>query len=168
MKLKTGTLFPTFFWCWFMGITAISIGFGALFPSMNLVAKPFVCSNGTMDLDRQVYNPYPGKTVTTITWYCTDKTSGAKTELSIWPMSLFAGTIYGMLLFVVVVLGMALSANRKPTLTLSQGSFESIHDHLKSSENILTRMKELKDLRVSNLISETEYEEKRTEILRSI
>jgi hypothetical protein len=142
MKLKTGTLFSTFFWCWFMGITAISIGFGALFPSMNLVAKPFVCSNGSMDLDKQVYNPYPGKTVTTITWYCTDETSGVKKELGVFPMSLYAGTIYGVLLFVVVMSGMMLSANRKPALPQAQGEFGSIHDHLKSSEDTLARMRE--------------------------
>lgn len=27
----------------FMGITAISLGFGALYPPINLIAKPLVC-----------------------------------------------------------------------------------------------------------------------------
>jgi hypothetical protein len=170
MKFKTSNLFGTFFWCWFMGITAISIGFGAVFPSMNLIAKPFICPNGAMTLDKQGYNPYPGKVVTTITWYCVDKVSGAQKELGIFPMSLYAGTIYGVLLFIVVEIGMMLSANRKPTpvYAYSQGNAESIHEHLRSSEETLARMRELKDLRTSNLISEAEYEEKRAEILRSI
>lgn len=168
MKFKTNNLFGTFFWCWLMGITAISIGFGAVFPSMNLVAKPFVCANGSMTLDKQSYNPYPGKVVTTITWYCVDKASGTQKELGIFPMSLYAGTIYGVLLFVVVVIGMALSANRKPAPAYHTGKAESIHEHLRSSEDTLARMRELKELRTSNLISETEYEEKRAEILRSI
>ena len=94
MKLKTSTLLLTFIWCWFMGITAISIGFGALFPSMNRVAKPFVCPSGKMDLTKEVYNPYP--------------------------------------------------------------------------ENTIARMKELKELRAANLISENEYEEKRAEILKDL
>jgi hypothetical protein len=67
MKFKTSILLWTFLWCWFMGVTAISIGFGALFPSMNLVAKPFVCPGGRMDLTKEVYNPYPGNTITTLT-----------------------------------------------------------------------------------------------------
>src|ERR1051326_6376637 len=70
MKLQGSTLFWTFLWSLFMGVTAISIGFGAVFPSMNLIAKPFVCPNGKMDLTTQTYNPYPGSTVTTLTCYC--------------------------------------------------------------------------------------------------
>ena len=80
MKLKTGTLLIIFFWSWFMGVTAISIGFGALFPSMNRIAKPFVCPSGVMDLDKQVYNPYPGNTITTITWYCAPSAPDARTR----------------------------------------------------------------------------------------
>jgi hypothetical protein len=166
MNLKTGGLFAIFFWCWFMGITAISIGFGALFPSMNLVAKPLVCPDGKMDLDKQVYNPYPGNTITTITWYCMDETSGTKKELGVFPMSLYAGTFYGVLLFVVVVIGMALLGNRKQGMP--QGTFAVNADKLRSSEDTLSRMKELKDLRAANLISEVEYEQKRAEILKSL
>ncbi len=175
MKLKTSTLLWTFVWCWFMGITAISIGFGALFPSMNLVAKPFVCPSGTMDLTRQVYNPYPGNTSTTLTWYCMDEASGTKTELGIFPMSMYSGTIYGWLLFGLVVLGMLINAKRKvgsgnnradrmPVNPMFENTFDKPYD----SENVLARMKELKQLRAANLISETEYEEKRTEILKSL
>ncbi len=166
MKLKTSTLFWTFLWCWFMGITAISIGFGALFPSMNRIAKPLVCPDGKMDLQKQVYNPYPGETVTTLTWYCVDESAGTKTELGIFPMSLYAGTIYGLLLFGVVLVGMVLAANRRQGQPLDD--FVITPDKLKSSEDTLSRMKELKDLRAANLISETEYEDKRSEILKSL
>ena len=31
-----------------MGVTAISIGVGALVPKLNLVAKPFVCPGGAI------------------------------------------------------------------------------------------------------------------------
>ncbi len=177
MKLKTSTLLWMFVWCWFMGITAISIGFGALFPSMNLVAKPFVCPSGTMDLTRQVYNPYPGNTITTITWYCVDEASGTKTELGIFPMSLYSGTIYGWLLFGLVALGMLINAKRKQKVGSGNNRagrmpvnsmFENTFDKPYDSENVLARMKELKQLRAANLISETEYEEKRTEILKSL
>ncbi len=68
-----------------MGVTAISIGFGVAFPPLNLIAKPFVCPAGKMALSEQTYNPYPGNTITTITWYCTDEASGTKTGLGIFP-----------------------------------------------------------------------------------
>lgn len=166
MRLKTGTLFTTFIWCWFMGVTAISIGFGAIFPSMNRIAKPFICPNGKMDLEKQVYHPYPGNTITTLTWYCADEASGAKTELGIFPMSLYAGTFYGLLLFGVVVAGMLLTANRKPRRP--QLNFADAYYKYEATENTLSRMKELKDLRAANLISDAEYTQKRVEILKSI
>jgi hypothetical protein len=88
-----------------MGVTAISIGFGALFPSMNRIAKPFVCPQGEMELETQVYRPYPGSTITTLTWYCTDSETGQRTELGLFPMSLYAGVFYGLLLFAAIVVG---------------------------------------------------------------
>lgn len=166
MKLKTGTLVMMFLWSWFMGVTAISIGFGAIFPSMNRITKPFVCPNGRMDLNKQAYNPYPGETITTLTWYCVDEASGAKTELGIFPMSLYAGTIYGWLLFGVVAIGMVLNTKRKPGQP--QVNFADTYYKYEATENTLSRMKELKDLRAANLINDTEYEQKRAEILKSI
>jgi hypothetical protein len=174
MKFKTSTLVWTFLWCWFMGVTAISIGFGALFPSMNLVAKPFVCPSGKMDLTKEVYNPYPGNTITTITWYCVEEASGAKRELGIFPMSLYAGTIYGWLLFGLVAIGMMILANRRPKAGEEvhrapvHALFESASYNPRASESTVARMKELKELRAANLISETEYEEKRAEILKGL
>ncbi len=166
MKLKTGTLFWTFIWSWFMGITAISIGFGALFPSMNLISKPLVCPHGSMDLEKQVYHPYPGNTITTITWYCTDRSSGTRSEVGIFPMSLYAGTAYGWLLFGVIVIGMLLAGERKQRQP--QVNFADTYYKSEVTENTLSRMKELKDLRAASLISESEYEEKRSQILNSL
>ena len=189
MKFKTSTLFWIFIWCLFMGVTAISIGFGAIFPSMNRISKPFVCPHGEMNVDEQVYNPYPGSTVTTLTWYCVDSQSGAKTEIGLFPMSISAGLIYGFLLFIVVLIGMLVSAKRSASNSATAGygalqrqEQESIRDALYSShknfgeprdntnvaESSLARMKELKELRASNMISESEYEEKRSEILKDL
>jgi len=72
---------------------------------MNRIAKPFICPRGEMELETQVYRPYPGNTITTLTWYCADQETGERNELGIFPMSLYAGAIYGLLLFVVIVLG---------------------------------------------------------------
>src|SRR5437764_9218058 len=99
MKITAGLVgwgIAAFVWSIFMGVTAISIGVGAAFPPANRIAKPFVCPNGQMTLNQQVSNPLPGTTYTTITWYCVDAQSGDKTELGIFPMSLYAGAIYGV------------------------------------------------------------------------
>lgn len=86
--------------CVFMGITAISVGLGTAFPSINQIAKPVVCPSGNMVQELRVYNPYPGKTVTSQTWYCVDEDgAGSKRQLSMFPISMFAGTIYGLALF---------------------------------------------------------------------
>ncbi len=114
MKLNGSTLFLIFIWCLFMGVTAISIGFGAIFPSMNRIAKPFVCPRGEIEVEKQNYYPSPGTTVTTLTWYCVDAASGEKKELGIFPMALYAGLIYGLLLFIVVFLFMFIRSNRSP------------------------------------------------------
>lgn len=88
----------------FMGITAISMGFGALYPPLNLIAKPLVCPNGEMGYVRSVYNPLPGTTYIQAGWHCTDPASGDQTRLSNVPINLFAGVIYGVLLFLLVKL----------------------------------------------------------------
>ncbi len=114
MNLKLSTIVWTFIWCLFMGITVGSIGIGAIFPSANLIAGPFVCPGGKMELTTQEYNPSPIETVTTLTWYCVDGKTGAQTELGIFPMSLYAGTIYGLIFFFLVFIAMLISANRRP------------------------------------------------------
>lgn len=113
MKLKASTVFLTFIWCLFMGITVGSIGIGAIFPKANLIAGPFVCPGGKMQVVTQDYHPSPIETVTTLTWYCVDGKTGAQTELGIFPMSLYAGTIYGLAFFIVVLIGMVIQANRR-------------------------------------------------------
>ncbi len=105
VKIKTSTLiwFGILLWCLFMGITAISMGLGSLFPSMNLIVRPFVCPNGQAEVDSQSYQISPVETVTTLTWYCVDEASGARTKLNPLVINLYAGLIYGSLLFVVIL-----------------------------------------------------------------
>jgi hypothetical protein len=117
MNLKTGTVIWIFIWSIFMGITAGSIGIGAAFPPANYVAKPFVCPGGQMQLTTQNYQPSPVESVTTLTWYCVDGTTGAKSELGIFPMSLYAGAIYGVLLFLIIILVMVILTNRRAAQT---------------------------------------------------
>lgn len=96
MKFAVGLVF-----CLFMGITAISVGLGAAFPSINQIAQPVVCPGGTMGVDSHRYVPYPGKTVITRNWYC--ETSGERSELSMFPIALVSGGIYGLGLFILLL-----------------------------------------------------------------
>ena len=95
-----------------MGVTAISIGVGAIFPAMNLISKPFVCPSGKMETNSQYYQVSPVESVTTLTWYCVDSTTGDKTELGLFPMSLYSGLIYGLLLFAVIFVFLLYGANK--------------------------------------------------------
>jgi hypothetical protein len=108
MKLSGSALFWIFLWSIFMGITAISIGFGAMFPSMNRIARPFICPRGEMELTTQDYQVSPTESGTILNWYCVDQETGERTELGIFPMSLYAGVIYGLLLFAAIVVGWSL------------------------------------------------------------
>jgi hypothetical protein len=101
MKIKTSTLMwliAGFFWSWFMGITFVSIGLGAVFPALNMVAKPFVCPIGQMETNSQYYQVSPVESVTTLTWYCIDGRSGTKTELNPFIINFYAGSIYALLI----------------------------------------------------------------------
>ena len=88
-----------FIWFIFMGVTAVSYGLGALYPPLNTVAQPFVCPNGRMSVEEFTSNPIPGTTITQIYWYCLDRQSGAKSKIVDGPIHLYAGAIYGLLLF---------------------------------------------------------------------
>jgi hypothetical protein len=183
MKLTWSTLLWTLLSCLFTGIIIISIGFGAAFPPIDRVARPFVCPHGQMEYEQQVYTPTPVETVTTTTWYCIDKQTGEKTELGIFPMSLYSGMVYGLLLFVAALIGLTILGRRTASnIQLLQnrgdanaaeileklGLPEGFQDKSKASGSARARMKELKELRDANLISEVEYEQKRAEILKEL
>lgn len=112
MATKPAAIIVMLIFCVFMGVTAISLGVGAVFPSINMISRPLVCPNGSLEPERQVFRPYPGKTVTTVTWYCTDQ-DGAKTQLSSFPLTLFAGSIYGLGLFLILFISIRLFRPRK-------------------------------------------------------
>jgi hypothetical protein len=107
MKIKTSTiiwLILGIIGSWFMGITAVSMGLGSLFPAINLVAKPFVCPGGHMEINSQPYQVSPVEEVTTLTWYCVDIHSGTKTELNPFTINFYAGFFYGSLFIVAVLI----------------------------------------------------------------
>lgn len=101
-KTTIGSLIAWFVWSIFMGVTAISMGVGALFPPINYIAKPLACPKGQLSYNREVSNPYPGATYITAGWVCTDSQTGAQTTINALHMSVYTGPLYGLLLFLVV------------------------------------------------------------------
>lgn len=107
MKIKSGTiiwLILCFLWSIFMGITAVSIGLGSLFPTMNIVAQPFVCPGGQMELHTQHYQDSPTESGSVLYWYCVDHRAETKTELNPFLINFYAGPFYGLLIFIVLLL----------------------------------------------------------------
>jgi putative oligomerization/nucleic acid binding protein len=189
--MKSGTigwLIAAFFWSIFMGVTAGAIGVGAIFPPLNKIAAPFVCPNGKMDYGEFTSNPLPGTTYTQITWYCQDNQTGEKTELGIFPMTFYSGAFIGLIIFAVVVLIWYWNSSRNmsvgfagdgasgapaaPVRDRAEPSYRapsaSGEDSEPTGQDAVARMKTLKEMRAANLISESEYEQKRAEILRDV
>ncbi len=168
-------------WCLFMGVTAISIGFGAAFPALNQIAGPFVCSNGEMRVDSQTYRPSPGTTVTTLDWQCVDKKTGEAQPVNEMSMFLINGLIYGVILFAIVMIGWW-AAKRRRTKAEVTASADVRPRHASPTRAATTRaatsfdmsaetydmeieLSKLKKLRDEGLITEKDYEQKKLEIL---
>jgi|SRR5579859_13577 len=191
MKISAGTIgthVAIFVWSIFMGITFVSIGLGAIYPPLNLVAKPFVCPNGQMTFNESTSNPLPGTTYTQIGWYCVDSRNETATELDIFQIAAAAGPIYGLVIEVlalIVVLKIQRTNQssagspggapaRRATNAFSQNAPRSHPSPLPAdtrnpaSPDALARMKELKRLRAEQMITEAEYQQKRDEILKDL
>ncbi len=208
MELNLRNVLIAFLFSLFMGVTAIAIGAGAAYPPINYIAAPVVCPDGQMTVESTVYNPYPGRWITTRDWYCTDPSTGVKRSLNFFEMDLVSGLVYGLALFVVIVLlwwlvpklrasargGAAAERQaqtdpvlaafeelKKPYVRGAVGMDDAQVAQLEEmvrqarsaggaaiSGNAARRLKELENLRASNLINQAEYEKKRAEILKSL
>lgn len=102
-RTTIGSLIAWFVWSILMGVTAISMGVGSLFPRLNYIAKPLACPTGQLNYNQNVSNPYPGTTYITAAWVCTDSQTGAQTTINALHMGLYAGPFYGLLLFLVFI-----------------------------------------------------------------
>jgi hypothetical protein len=86
--------------CLFMGMTAISLGFGAIFPSLNEITRPLVCANGQMSHRMTRRSSGPGRMTRQTEWTCVDP-SGVY-PIGLLEVTLYAGTFWGLILFVVL------------------------------------------------------------------
>ena len=133
-----------------MGITVGSIGLGAVFPSVNLITRPFLCRGGQMELVTQDYHPSPIEVVTTLTWYCVDAKTGVRQQMNMWQMSLIAGTIYGLLLAAAVFAGWWLLARSRGPTSSPTGLQEMLSgSRMEDSSNLDDLVQSTADLRAS-------------------
>ena len=166
MKINRNTILSVLGVCIFLGITGISVGVGAIYTPLNLIAKPLVCPRGEMTPETRVYRPTPGETVTTVTWYCGDAQTGERTKLADLPINLFAGTVYGSLLFVVALAGMFVYSKRQAPVPAENPGFKPYHfDPSERAERIKARLEGLERLRKQNKISDEDYKKRRTQIM---
>jgi hypothetical protein len=94
-----------------MGITVFGFGLGAGYPPSSRIAQPLVCPGGTMSYQVTVFRPYPGKTVSRISWICVDA-SGAKKPIDFITLGVYAGSMYGLMLFPLVAFRLMLGSRR--------------------------------------------------------
>lgn len=99
-KIKTSSLVTGliigFIFSIFIGITGISMGLGAIYPQLNLIAKPFVCPSQDMVYTQDV-SEIGSDTYWSVTWFCKE------TEIDSDTISVYSGSFYGLILFIVLL-----------------------------------------------------------------
>jgi hypothetical protein len=86
----------------FLGIIAVSIGLGSIFPQLNLIAGPFLCPGQEMAYTQNV-TEIGSDTYWSAAWFCVDEGSGSRTELDPDTVHGYAGSFYGVLIFIVLL-----------------------------------------------------------------
>jgi hypothetical protein len=171
MKLNLGSVLTMLGISLFTGFIIITIGLGAAVPVINRVAAPFACSRGKMQLETETSSYTPGQSTTTLNWLCVDESSGAQEPIN-FKVIMYAGLIYGLGLFVILIGatlgGVNWGGTSKTEPFVRQGQpdgplFVARHPNALSTQQ---KLRELKELRSQDLISEQEYEMKRAEILK--
>lgn len=84
-----------------IGVTAGAMGFGSIYPQLNLIAKPFACPGKQMSYSQQV-SEIGTATYYTAKWFCVDERSGVKTEVEPNTVFLYAGVFYGLVFFALL------------------------------------------------------------------
>ena len=87
----------------FLGYTAGAVGFGSLYPQLNLVTKPFLCQDNQMSYEQNVTEIGPD-TYWSARWFCVDSESNAKTEVESETVFLYATPFYSLVIFVILII----------------------------------------------------------------
>lgn len=146
------------------GIFVIEIGLGSVYLQLNQVAAPFVCGNDDLEVEQHIDRFVPGETLYSISAYCVDSTSGDKEDVTN-SVQLVAGVIYSVILFVVITgLIFKYRDTLEHKLAMSRGLPGQVMRNERPSR-VEKKLRKLKKLRESNLISEDDYQKKKDEIL---
>ncbi len=184
MNVKLSSLASTFFWCIFTGVIGIGIGLGAAIPPLNYIATPFVCPGGTMTNTQQGYTVSPVESVTTVSLYCVNA-AGSETEVGMFPTVLYSGVIYGVIVFLVVFLIQVIAANRGGASGADTSTEAAVMNRVieararnagmqqqavlrslqPSGGDPKARLEKLKQMLSSGLITQSEFDQKKKEIL---
>jgi len=146
------------------GIFGIEIGLGSVFLQLNHIARPFVCGNDELEVVQHVDRFVPGETLYSISAYCVDSTTGDKEDVTN-SVQLVAGVIYSVILFVVFTgLIFKYRDTLESKIAISRGlPVQTMRNERPS--RVEKKLRKLKKLRESNLISEDDYQKKKDEIL---
>jgi hypothetical protein len=78
------------------------MGFGSRFPQLNLIVSPLLCPNQQMSYTQNV-TEVGTATYWTATWFCVDEGSGLRTELEPGMVHGYAGSVYGVLILILLL-----------------------------------------------------------------
>ncbi len=151
----------------FCGYVIISVGLGAVWPSLYKVAGPIVCGDGQrLEVVQHRHSWRPGAVMWTTTIYLVDESTGKKEDRTS-VVKIAAGAVYGLGIFVLLL---PLLCRRTSRLAAAQAYGRGFTASAISAPARSTHEKlaELKKLHESNLITSEEYEQKKAEILREM
>ena len=156
----------------FIGFICVGVAIGGVFPSIFRVFAPLVC-NGTMVIDVQEYSYRPGEVTTQNNFYCMDAATGEKRNISaltvVGGSLVSSGIIFLLLCAIIMTRRLKRKQSEKPVLPptgpVSPPGFIPDVKVEPSRGNPGEALKQLKELRTADLISEQEYEAKKGEIL---
>ena len=157
--------------CMFCGFVGISAGLASMFPPLDQVAAPIICGNQPLIIDQHTSSYRPGETTFTITAHCFD----SKQDQT-GPVQLVAGIIYSLLfLAILIVLNIRYSFTKKHS---AAGAGQAVPRPSRAKrtrpaetnqpESIDEKLTKLKQLREANLITDEDFEKKKSEILQEL
>lgn len=151
----------------FCGYLIVSVGLGAVCPSLYKVAGPIVCGEGQrLDVIQHRHSWRPGAVMWTATVYLVDESTGKKEDRTS-VVKLAAGAVYGLGIFVLLL---PLLCRKTPPLAAARararGSIATVA--FAPARSIHEKLAELRKLHESDLITTEEYEQKKAEILKEV
>lgn len=148
----------------FCGYVIISVGLGAVCPSLYKAAGLIVCGdNQRLEVVQHRHSWRPGAVMWTATVYLVDESTGKKVDRTS-VVKLAAGAVYGLGIF-VLLLPLLCRKTPPPAGAQARGGGPATSAPARSTHE---KLAELRKLYESDLITTEEYEQKKAEILREM